>query len=104
LALRWYDALTREEVKWRRGWVVRRVAKVVGVGLSGEGGGWSVAVVQIQFFDFSSRREVIGWSIARRWSRCNELVLAPSKENMTRRGGVTISVGGDDTGEEKGRR
>jgi hypothetical protein len=40
-------------------------------------GGWLAAAVQIQCFDFSSKWEVTGRSVARRWSRSSKLILIP---------------------------
>jgi hypothetical protein len=39
--------------------------------------------------------EATGWSIDRRRSGVNELVLAPWNKSVTRRGGVTTSTGGE---------
>jgi hypothetical protein len=59
--------------------------------------GWATTVVRIQYFDFGSRGETMGWSVAWRWSGGNKLVLAPWKENVTWRGGVAMPAEGEVT-------
>jgi hypothetical protein len=66
-------------------------------------GGWPMAVVWIQYFGFSSRWEVTGQSVVGRWGGDNELALATSKGSVTRRDGVTTSIGGEaEPGKKKG--
>jgi hypothetical protein len=101
--LRWCGALAREKAKWRRGSVVRKVTKVKKTFIVVEGvtwavwGGWPAAVVQIQCFNFSLRRETTGWSIVQRWSRGSKFIIAPWEGSMTWCGGVTASTGWEAT-------
>jgi hypothetical protein len=65
--------------------------------------GSPTTVVRIQCFSFGSKVEATGWSFARRWNIASELVLAPWKANMTRCGGVAMSIGEEAApGREKG--
>jgi hypothetical protein len=58
---------------------------------------WSTDMVWIQCFSFSSRGEAIGWNIIGRWSKGNELILAPWEGSVTQCVGVVMSVGGETT-------
>jgi hypothetical protein len=58
-------------------------------------GGWPAVVVQIQCFNFDSRGEATERSVAERWNKGSELVLAPCEWSATRCGGVTMLVRGE---------
>jgi hypothetical protein len=58
-------------------------------------GGWPVAVVWIQCFSSSSRGDVTGWSVAKRWSGGSELVLALWEGIMARCGSMAMSNRGE---------
>jgi hypothetical protein len=105
----WRGALAREEAKWRCCWVVKRVVKFeITFFIAVEGGcrivrgGWSAVVVWIQYFSFSSRGEMTGQSVAKRWRGGSDLVLAPWEGSVRQRGDVGLRR--YDTGEGKGRR
>jgi hypothetical protein len=106
----WRGALAREEVKYRRGWVMGENVQgwdeifitVEDVSRTMQGG-WPAAVVRIQYFDFDSRGETMGRSVADRWSGGSELVLTSWKDSVTRRDDVMTSTKGEATpGSEKG--
>jgi hypothetical protein len=62
------------------------------------GGGGADSMLRFRF-----KGEATGRSIAGRWNRDSELILAPWKGSMTRHGGITILVGGEAAlGREKG--
>jgi hypothetical protein len=56
-------------------------------------GGWPIAVVWIQYFDFDSRGEPTGRSITGRWNRGSELILSSWEGSVTRHGDVVTSIG-----------
>jgi hypothetical protein len=65
-------------------------------------GGWPVVMVWIQCFNFGSRRETRRWIIIGRWNGSSKFVLAPCEGNVTRHGGMKMSVRGEATsGREK---
>jgi hypothetical protein len=64
--------------------------------------GWPAVVVWIQCFNFGLRGEVTGRSVAERFNRGRELILAPWEGSVTRCGDISRRRGG--TGEGKGRR
>jgi hypothetical protein len=81
IEFRWHGALAREEVKWRRDWVMGEWSRLRCFFITMEDmsqtvrEGWPVAVVRIKYFSFDSREKATGWSIVERWSGGSELLL-----------------------------
>jgi hypothetical protein len=84
--LQWHGALAREEAKWRRGWVVGRVTKVVGVGLSGESGRqwWCRFNASVLFWEEGGGMKHCQKMKQRQWARLGPM---GRKSNTVRRCG-----------------
>jgi hypothetical protein len=99
----------REEAKWRRGWVIKRVTNVemiFFIAVEGRNwavwGGWLAAVVWIQCFGFGSRGETVEQSVAKRWSGDSKLAMGRKRDMTLRNDDIGRRRGA--TREGKGRR